>query len=229
MRSITALVAALLVVALPAPALAGTFPVPFGNGTPMTSAGWVPNPQAGAICGYEGVGTLWLNAGTLPAHAGCFYLFNAPGNAQIVAVNVAHGFAKASAASALCTYSFAAVLGDTLRHCSGGSFSDAIATSGANWVELGIYNESNAAIALTTARANNAVYAGGWVTLSDPTPPPVWANGPTGVLGEEFLHEEVAGVQLRVSPSAFFQVNTETAERLYIHSLNAPVIGWMPR
>ncbi|HXF00583.1 MAG TPA: 23S rRNA (uracil(1939)-C(5))-methyltransferase RlmD [Solirubrobacterales bacterium] len=40
-------------------------------------------------------------------------------------------------------------------------------------------------------------------------------NGPTGVLGEEFLHEEVAGVQLRVSPSAFFQVNTETAERLY--------------
>jgi 23S rRNA (uracil1939-C5)-methyltransferase len=40
-------------------------------------------------------------------------------------------------------------------------------------------------------------------------------NGPTGVLGEEFLHEEVAGVRLRVSASAFFQVNTETAERLY--------------
>ena len=40
-------------------------------------------------------------------------------------------------------------------------------------------------------------------------------NGPTGVLGEEFLHEEVAGVRLRVSASAFFQVNTEMAERLY--------------
>lgn len=181
MRSITALVVALLAVALPAPALAGTFPVPFGNGVPMTTAGWVANPQAGAICGYEGVGTLWLNAGTLPAHSGCFYLFNAPGNAQIVAVNVTHGFAKASTASALCTYSFAAVAGDTLRHCSGGSFGDAIATSGANWVELGIYNEGGVPITLTTARANNAVYAGGWVTLSDPTPPPVWANGPTGV------------------------------------------------
>ena len=35
-------------------------------------------PGAGAICGFEGVGTLWLNAGTLPAHSGCFYLFNAP-------------------------------------------------------------------------------------------------------------------------------------------------------
>ena len=181
MRSLTALLAALLAVVLPAPALAGTFPVPFGNGVPMTSAGWIANAQAGAICGYEGVGTLWLNAGTLPAHAGCFYLFNAPGNAQIIAVNVTHGFAKASSASGLCTYSFAAVPGDTLRHCSGGSFGDAIATSGANWVELGIYNEGGVPIGLTTARANNAVYAGGWVTLSDPTPPAVWANGPTGV------------------------------------------------
>ncbi|MEK6325928.1 MAG: 23S rRNA (uracil(1939)-C(5))-methyltransferase RlmD [Actinomycetota bacterium] len=39
--------------------------------------------------------------------------------------------------------------------------------------------------------------------------------GPTGVLGEEFLEEEVAGLRLRVSSSAFFQTNTETAERLY--------------
>ena len=40
-------------------------------------------------------------------------------------------------------------------------------------------------------------------------------DGPTGVLGEEFLEEEVAGLELRVSASAFFQTNTETAERLY--------------
>ena len=40
-------------------------------------------------------------------------------------------------------------------------------------------------------------------------------DGPTGVLGEEFLEEEVAGLRLRVSASAFFQTNTETAERLY--------------
>jgi hypothetical protein len=181
MRSITALVFALLATAIPVPAFAGTYTVPFGNGTPMSASGWIPNAQAGPICGFEGVGTLWLNAGTLPAHNGCFYLFNAPAAAQIVAVNVSHGFAKASAATALCTYSFAAQPGDTLRHCSGGSFGDAIATSGANWVELGLYNESALGIAIATARANNAVYAGGFVTLSDPTPPAVWANGPTGV------------------------------------------------
>ena len=40
-------------------------------------------------------------------------------------------------------------------------------------------------------------------------------DGPTGVLGEEFLSENVAGLRLRVSASAFFQTNTETAERLY--------------
>jgi 23S rRNA (uracil1939-C5)-methyltransferase len=40
-------------------------------------------------------------------------------------------------------------------------------------------------------------------------------DGPTGVLGEEFLWERVAGLELRLSASAFFQTNTETAERLY--------------
>jgi 23S rRNA (uracil1939-C5)-methyltransferase len=39
--------------------------------------------------------------------------------------------------------------------------------------------------------------------------------GPTGVLGEEFLEEEVAGLRFRISHSAFFQTNTEMAERLY--------------
>ncbi|MFL5891653.1 MAG: 23S rRNA (uracil(1939)-C(5))-methyltransferase RlmD [Solirubrobacterales bacterium] len=38
--------------------------------------------------------------------------------------------------------------------------------------------------------------------------------GPTGVLGEEFLEEELAGMRFRVSPMAFFQTNTEMAERL---------------
>jgi 23S rRNA (uracil1939-C5)-methyltransferase len=40
-------------------------------------------------------------------------------------------------------------------------------------------------------------------------------NGPTGVLGEEFLAEELARLKFRVSPWAFFQTNTEMAERLY--------------
>jgi hypothetical protein len=181
MHKLTALLAALVVFALPRPVLAGTFTVPFGNGTPMGAAGWVANPQAGAICGYEGIGTLWLNAGTLPAHNGCFYLFNAPAAAQIVSVNITHSYVKASAATALCTYSFAAVAGDTIRHCASGSFGDAIAASGAAWVELGIYNESASPISLATARANNAVYAGGVVTLADPTPPGLAASGPSGV------------------------------------------------
>ena len=56
MRSLTALLVALLAVVAPAPALAGTFTVPFGNGTPMTGAGWTTNAEAGAICGYEGSG-----------------------------------------------------------------------------------------------------------------------------------------------------------------------------
>ncbi len=181
MRPIPLVLLAVLAACLPAPALAGTFTVPFGNGTPMGAAGWVANAQAGPLCGFEGVGTLWLNAGTLPAHSGCFYLFNAPGNGQIVAVGVAHGFAKASAATGLCSYSFAAAPGDTLRHCAGGSFADTIAAGGANWVELGLYNESGSPIALATARANNLVYSSGWVTLADPTPPALWAAGPEGI------------------------------------------------
>jgi 23S rRNA (uracil1939-C5)-methyltransferase len=40
-------------------------------------------------------------------------------------------------------------------------------------------------------------------------------DGPTGVLGREHLDEELAGLRLRISYDAFFQTNTEMAERLY--------------
>ena len=40
-------------------------------------------------------------------------------------------------------------------------------------------------------------------------------DGPTGVLGAEHLAEELCGLSLRVSPTAFLQTNTEMAERLY--------------
>jgi len=40
-------------------------------------------------------------------------------------------------------------------------------------------------------------------------------DGPTGVLGEEHLHEELGGLRFRISANAFLQTNTEMAERLY--------------
>jgi 23S rRNA (uracil1939-C5)-methyltransferase len=40
-------------------------------------------------------------------------------------------------------------------------------------------------------------------------------DGPTGALGREHLEEELGGLRLRISPGAFFQTNTEMAERLY--------------
>ncbi len=46
-------------------------------------------------------------------------------------------------------------------------------------------------------------------------------DGPTGALGEEYLEEELSGLRFRISPSAFFQTNTEMAERLYGHALEA--------
>lgn len=41
------------------------------------------------------------------------------------------------------------------------------------------------------------------------------SDGPTGVLGEERLREELCGLELEMSHGAFFQTNTEMAERLY--------------
>ena len=40
-------------------------------------------------------------------------------------------------------------------------------------------------------------------------------DGPTGVLGEEHIEEELCGLRFRISHAAFFQTNTEMAERLY--------------
>ncbi len=40
-------------------------------------------------------------------------------------------------------------------------------------------------------------------------------DGPTGALGAEYLEEELCGLRFRISPRAFFQTNTEMAERLY--------------
>ena len=40
-------------------------------------------------------------------------------------------------------------------------------------------------------------------------------DGPTGALGREHLEEELCGLRFRISHNAFFQTNTEMAERLY--------------
>jgi 23S rRNA (uracil1939-C5)-methyltransferase len=40
-------------------------------------------------------------------------------------------------------------------------------------------------------------------------------DGPTGALGREYLQEELCDLRFRISHNAFFQTNTEMAERLY--------------
>ncbi len=40
-------------------------------------------------------------------------------------------------------------------------------------------------------------------------------DGPTGAIGPEHLEEELCGLRFRISHRAFFQTNTEMAERLY--------------
>ncbi|MFL5869776.1 MAG: 23S rRNA (uracil(1939)-C(5))-methyltransferase RlmD [Solirubrobacterales bacterium] len=45
--------------------------------------------------------------------------------------------------------------------------------------------------------------------------PGAGTSGPTGVLGAEYLHDELCGLRFRVSHDSFLQTNTEMAERLY--------------
>jgi 23S rRNA (uracil1939-C5)-methyltransferase len=40
-------------------------------------------------------------------------------------------------------------------------------------------------------------------------------DGPTGAIGAEYLEEDLCGLHFRISHRAFFQTNTEMAERLY--------------
>ena len=47
-------------------------------------------------------------------------------------------------------------------------------------------------------------------------------RGPTGVIGEEYLSEELCGLRFRVGPGAFLQTNTEIAERLYALAVESP-------
>jgi 23S rRNA (uracil1939-C5)-methyltransferase len=46
-------------------------------------------------------------------------------------------------------------------------------------------------------------------------------DGPTGALGAEYLEEELCGLRFRISHRAFFQTNTEMAERLYALAVQA--------
>jgi len=54
-------------------------------------------------------------------------------------------------------------------------------------------------------------------------------SGPTGVLGREFLEEELGGLRFRISPAAFFQTNTEMAERLCELAAQAAGLGGRER
>jgi 23S rRNA (uracil1939-C5)-methyltransferase len=54
-------------------------------------------------------------------------------------------------------------------------------------------------------------------------------DGPTGALGEEFLHEELGGLRFRASPTAFLQTNTPTAETLYAVAIELAGLGGRER
>jgi 23S rRNA (uracil1939-C5)-methyltransferase len=50
-------------------------------------------------------------------------------------------------------------------------------------------------------------------------------DGPTGALGTEYLEEELCDLRFRISPRAFFQTNTEMAERLYASAVEMAGLG----
>ncbi len=50
-------------------------------------------------------------------------------------------------------------------------------------------------------------------------------DGPTGALGAEYLRERLGELELRVSPTAFLQTNTETAELLYAAARELAALG----
>ena len=168
--------------ALPAPALAGTFVVPFGGGTPMLAAGWTREGPTRAPCAaYEGT------RNGLPERRDAagpqrlpLPLQRAggradPGRQRVARLRQGERRDRALRVLVRCAAG---------RHAAplqrAGRSTNAVAASGANWVELGLYNEGATPIALATARANNVVFASGWVTLADPTAPGSPASGPSG-------------------------------------------------
>jgi 23S rRNA (uracil1939-C5)-methyltransferase len=54
-------------------------------------------------------------------------------------------------------------------------------------------------------------------------------EGPTGALGAEYLEEELCGLRLRIAGLAFFQTNTEMAERLYAIAAEAAMLSGRER
>ena len=154
----------------PAPALAGTFTVPFGNGTPMGAAGWIAEARRRRDLRLRGRRhALAERRDAARPQRLLLPLQRARPAAQIVAVNVAHGYAKASAATALCTYSFAARPATRCAAAPAARSRTRSRASGANWVELGLYNEGGVADrARDRPCQQRRVRRAASVTLSDP-------------------------------------------------------------
>jgi hypothetical protein len=170
-----AVLAALLL--LPRGAEGGQFALAWGP-QPMNGNGWTTrlDGTTASQCGFEDVGTVLLGATTLAPHAGCFELFNAPAGSSILGVDAWYDLAKASTAPGLCARSYTGGVSNTpLNQCA--PVTDAHAgipvdgTSGAKWIELGLYNTGSTPVTLTTARANNVRFGHGLVVLDDPTGP----------------------------------------------------------
>ena len=181
--------AAVLLAPLPPAAGAAPFTVDWGGAVGMTANGWhvKSDPPGSALCGWEGGGTVFLNAGALGTNQGCHYVFDAPGAAAISGVAVSYDFNRAHASSSLCLRSF---MGGTstapLTRCTSVSGAhETVLGAASSWIQLGLFY-TGAPTSVGTARANNAVLHSGSVMLDDPTPPSVSGTPPGVVTGTSF-------------------------------------------
>ena len=148
----------------------------------MGAAGWIAKADAGAICGFEGIGTLFLERRDAARALRLLLPLQRAGR----------GADPGGQRDALLRQGERGdrtlrvlVRGATGRHAAPLRRRDVRARpwprAAPTGSSSGIYNEGDVPIALTTSRANNVVFVSGWVTLADPTAPAVAANGPTGV------------------------------------------------
>ena len=149
------------------------------------------------MCGYEGDGTLWLNAGTLPAHSGCCTSSTPPPTRRSSPSTRRTGSPRrAPRPDCARTRSrgarrHAAPL--QRRHVRRRHRDERGQLGRARDLQRGRHAASRSPRRVPTTSSSPS----GWVTLADPTPPGLSANGPTGVQSGARGADPVAGIRQR--------------------------------